>query len=313
LRTAPLNLEKSVKDWVLLNLPYDKSDRALCSYINAFDAHGLLVAFRNWESRLIRPTPRTVHISNALNRSQFRARHQNAFNKIVSDIENGNDLNRYLSERIRTPIQLRQKGNNFGGRKDLDLMLIDWGMHHLHLGSSLRKNGFVSRSSDLLFAIFKKSDAYLIDIKQHNSFTSKCLIKTTKDEFLQTNILHEINGIVGLSEVYSEVEHLQMRNVGINIAHEIDGQFYMTLGGISAASTSVQVTSEVDRLMEAIENFEARWYQHEGDIRAQYQLSGFVLPQTPDFSFGIQNGFGPSIFEATTKCFFPLLTNLKDT
>lgn len=309
MKRAPLSLVQSARDWVLLNLPFDRSDSALCSHINGLDAQGLLVAYRNWESRLIRPVKRKVHISNALNLSQFRARHQNAFDKIVSDIENGNDLNRYLSERIRTPIQLRQKGTNFGGRKDLDLMLIDWGMHHLHLGTKLRKNGFVSRTNDLLFAIFRKTEAYLIDIKQHNSFTSQSLIKTIKDEFPQTNILHEIKGIDDLSPVYSEAEHREMLNVGIKIAHEIDGEFYMTLGGIHTAGTSVEVTSEIDHLMEAIENFEARWYQHEGDVRGQYKLYGFALPQTPDFSFDIQNGLGPGIFEATTKCFFPLLRN----
>lgn len=53
------------------------------------------------------------------------------------------------------------------GREDRDLMVADWGIHHLHLSSEIDSDGFVKRGGDLLFAAFGADDAYLIGIYQH--------------------------------------------------------------------------------------------------------------------------------------------------
>lgn len=63
-----MTLKDSVRKWVLINLPYDRSDSEVVSFLSGLDAHQLLVCYHNWMNRLIKPQSRRVEKSNSFER-----------------------------------------------------------------------------------------------------------------------------------------------------------------------------------------------------------------------------------------------------
>src|SRR2546427_6344314 len=130
-----MDLAESARQWVLRFLPYDRSDASLVAYLNGLDARGLLILYRNWMRRLIKPQPRHVRKSTAFQQNPIAAERSADLPTIVRDIETGNDLRKYLSRDVKIGAQI--PGRRRGRRRDLDLMLNDWGIHHLHVSTQL--------------------------------------------------------------------------------------------------------------------------------------------------------------------------------
>lgn len=58
-----------------------------------------------------------------------------------------------------------------------DDMLSHWGVQHLHLSSEIENDGYVKRTRELLFVLFRDTKAYLIGIFDHNSWCDTDIIK----------------------------------------------------------------------------------------------------------------------------------------
>ncbi|MFT6659564.1 hypothetical protein [Maritalea sp.] len=301
------SLKEKVRQWVLRNLPYDHADAVLDAHLKSLDAHALLVVYHNWSSRLIAPVVRNVHISATLHASLQSSRHRIVVNEIVKGLEAGKNLNSHLSKGISNVASLPRHDKKLNRRRDLDLLLLDWGIHHLHLSTQITSDGFVERTNDLLFLVVKPQNAYLIDIMSHGNWHNERLVEIMFKELGGAETVHEMKGVVGLSPEPSEEERKQLRNVGVNSAMMIDGKAVMTLGGMSAAGTSVHATRDADRLLDAIENFENNWNMDSSTLREVCQNQGVKLPQVPDFDFDIPEGSGPGVFERHTGTFIPLM------
>jgi hypothetical protein len=61
--------------------------------------------------------------------------------QIIDDIEQGRDLTKYLSRRVAIGFDLPSaKGKkNLAKQRHLDLLLNDWGIHHLHVSTTLNQ------------------------------------------------------------------------------------------------------------------------------------------------------------------------------
>ena len=111
--------------------------RPLFAYLAGLDAHGLLVVYHNWISRLVKPQPRAVHKSKAFQRNLLATQRANDLAQIIADIEHGRDLKKYLSRDIdRAPA----KAPGARHRPDLDLMLNNWGVQPLPPEAVLRQS-----------------------------------------------------------------------------------------------------------------------------------------------------------------------------
>ena len=110
------------------------------------------------------PSTRRIHKSN---RFSCPERHLGALAKIEELIVTGGDLTPYLSDDI---MEL----------KNVDAMLNVFGVHHLHLGDSIitkgKKRGFTKRTPPLLYCYFTGTNAYFIDVMDHESFGSQTVI-----------------------------------------------------------------------------------------------------------------------------------------
>jgi hypothetical protein len=162
-------LVHSVATWVLDNLPYDRNDRKVVAALKSKSGAELLVIYMNWRNRLISPEPRAVLKSSAFDANPVVKQRSGEFAEIIDDIEQGRVLTKYLSRSVRVGFALppHPKRKQLSRRKDLDLLLNDWGIHHLHVSRVVEPDGFVKRGGPVIFAIFKPDRAYLIDVMGH--------------------------------------------------------------------------------------------------------------------------------------------------
>ncbi len=183
-----MSLVESTREWVLTNLPYDRGDAALVAYLAGLDAHGLLVVYHTWISRLVKPQPRAVHKSMAFQRNLLATQRASDLAQIIADIEHGRNLKKYLSRDIdRAPA----KAPGPGCRSDLDLLLNNWGVHHLHTSSIVEPDGFVKRDGPLLFVSFTSRAAYVIDIMMHGDWNRVHVLEVLASEWPHEGVIHD--------------------------------------------------------------------------------------------------------------------------
>ena len=94
-------------------------------------------------------------------------------------------------------------------------MLYEWDVHHLHISSTIKSDGFVQRANPLLYAVFKPNDAYLIDILDHQSWTVDDVFEVMIDNWPDNNLVRVVPNSVGLERQVSATERAQLRNAGI--------------------------------------------------------------------------------------------------
>ena len=161
-----MNLKENARQWVLNYLTYDRADADLAAHLSALNARDLLIVYYNWMSRQVKPQPRHVRKSKTFEQNPLVTARASDLAQIIGEIERGNDLKRYLSRGVDIAACVPGKK-----RRDLDLMLNDWGVHHLHISTQLDPDGYVKRDGPLLFAIFRPLAAYLIDLMSHKDWT----------------------------------------------------------------------------------------------------------------------------------------------
>jgi hypothetical protein len=295
-------LVESVRTWIFQNLPHDQSDASLTSYLNGLDAHELLIRYHNWGSRFIRPQPRTVLRSAEFSRNPIALQRTHDLALLVDDIERGRDLQKYLSKNVVRNV-VRAPG---GRRPDLDLMLNDWRVHHLHISSQLDPDGFVKRDGPLLFCVFHPDTAYLIDIMGHGDWTREHVLQVIAREWPAAGIIRQIQvAIAGASPALTDDERAALRAKHMNATFEHDGKVYMPGGALMAAGTSFAATLDTDRIMRAIKDFAETVERDPGRLQEAFSRSGLTYPEDPKFEFAIQDD-GPGIIETGSTAWINL-------
>ncbi|MCF6344745.1 MAG: hypothetical protein L3J15_08780 [Devosiaceae bacterium] len=289
------------------NLPYDQSNNELDAHLRSLDVHDLFIKYHNWTSRFIAPRVRQVHISATLKARLSSIEHKTALKQIIEDIEAGLDLNCYLSKGIQHAADVSGSGKKLNRRRDLDLLLTSWGLHHLHLSTRTMPDGFVERTGDLLFVVFKHDNAYLVDVMPHGSWSKEHLVRVMFKELEGAEIVHEAKRAKNLSWIPNEEERKQLRNNAINSPMEIDGTMVTISGGMTTAGTSIDATMDTNSLLKAITFFEGAWENRNKCLREAFSKDGVELPEVPEFEFNILGDHGPVIFDKKSKLLLKLL------
>jgi hypothetical protein len=162
-----------------------------------------------------------------------------------------------------------------------DSMLNDWDVHHLHLGTALEADGFVSRTAPLLFARFDDENAYLIDIRPHGSWTDFDLLQAVHANWPQTLERFRIRGVhelasVPLNGVAANDQARHLRKGGLNAIMELGpGAFYAAIGGGYATDgTSTIVMRRCLELMRLLQDLEEQTVPLEIDLRENARRNG---------------------------------------
>jgi hypothetical protein len=277
-------LERVAKRHVLKSVPTEG-----LAHLRGLTLADLLIEYRVLRGRFVAPMPRKVHVSRELRSSPEANLHRPVLDELIRKIEHGIDMTPHLSRRIVHPYRTI-KPTKPSRRSDRDLLLSDWGIHHLHLSLNLQPDGMTERSRDVLFAVFDGDNAYLIGIFAHPNeanWATEDIFAVMVRNWPNAGLVHQAHGVIGLSQHYSDEDRLKLRNAGISNLMEIDGKVFMPGRlGQTAAGTPMQATREVNALMWQIsvwrENTQARLDRTEGIPPGAYwsaaihkALSGF--------------------------------------
>lgn len=236
-------LERKMRRRMLSDLP---EDDALAS----MEFSDLLHTYGNWRARQISVRPRTVHQSAEFAKSPASEEHAEALEMICAKIEAGRDLAPHLSKSSRIvihPGELDDVAHHL--RRDRDLLLAGWGVHHLHLGLENESEGsFVERTDDLLFVIFRPDDAYLLNIYPHQSWGRQDMVRIAIRNWPEADLFLKLESAIGLSQQFNEDERLRLRNGGVSGPLEIDGAVYMASLGQTIDGTPITVSRQTMNL-----------------------------------------------------------------
>ncbi len=284
-----MSLVESTREWVLTNLPYDRGDAALVAYLAGLDAHGLLVVYHNWISRLVKPQPRAVHKSMAFQRNLLATQRASDLAQIIADIEHGRNLKKYLSRDIdRAPA----KAPGPGCRSDLDLLLNNWGVHHLHTSSIVEPDGFVKRDGPLLFVSFTSRAAYVIDIMMHGDWNRVHVLEVLASEWPHEGVIHEINGAPSASQI-TEVQRANLRKNGYNAAFTFGDKVFTPASIMMSGGTTMRAWAWARHVLGKIAELEQALATNPRCLAQDFQRHGLAFPDTPEFEFAItEDGAG---------------------
>lgn len=245
-----------------------------------YDAHGvsgdaeLLRAYFGVCRRLVIPQPRQILKSKSFSCSP---KYHDALAQIEQIVSEGGDLTPYLSKKIR----------------DLeynDGMLNDWGVHHLHLGRSMEKDGFVNRTGPLLHCRFEDDIAYFIDVLPHGSWTLQRLVTIMHENWPESLSQFRIHGVAGDRLTDEQIKTLRAKRLNYFL-NMIDGTVYGVMGGgYSTAGTNVMDLARADYMLTWAEDRQREIIDNIEEIAADARTQGVELPFSPRFRMQVIEG-----------------------
>lgn len=232
------DFEKDVLKWgenTLNRLGYmskNKTDDAISILAQVFGA------VRN----LIPPVPRRVEVAEGFSCPQ---KHLKGYNQVISEIRQGKDL---------SPRGSRLQRNS---SPHVDGMLVDWGIHHLHLGTKFikrgRSKGLIEGGKEVVFVFFNHDCAYVIGIFDHQSWTKEWVVERIEKNWPDLLEPFRINRTVDLSKDVSDIDRVLLRKHHINTPVKIGASiFFGPGGGFVAAGLGVNEVEKAAIVLRAV-------------------------------------------------------------
>lgn len=133
----------------------------------------------------------------------------------------------------------RQQVNKSGY---IDLMLLDWGIHHLHLGTEKiikgKNKGLIQGLQQILFVFITDDKAYIIGIFDHSSWTKKAVLHIIHDNWPHLLEPWKLNRAFDLVVESTDADRKSLRDAYVNSPFEIGNNVYFGAGGgITLAGT----------------------------------------------------------------------------
>jgi hypothetical protein len=285
--------EEDIRRHVVADLPHDP---AHTGELQAMPMRELLDIYVNWSHRFVPPRPRCIHQSKALQQNPIATdpAHRHALDALIEKIRVGDVLTPHLSDRVLRGCEPAHpaKPKALSKRKDLDLLLNDWLIHHLHIGPTLKSNGFLD-GDVLLFAVFKGDDAYLIDLMGHRNWEHEHLIEVIVREWPGRGLAMELNGIFP-GQSFSREDRKRLRNVGMPTKLNIDGKVVAGAGCLTTAGTSGYAQQAVLQLRRCLSDFVYRIADNPNYVADILRERGRPVPDRFDlhFEFFRTGGYG---------------------
>ncbi|WP_141659651.1 MULTISPECIES: hypothetical protein [Chelatococcus] len=298
-------ITESARAFLLHALPYDRADNSIVCYLHGLDATELLIRWFNWSWRTISARPRDVYLSGEFIGNSLRERYKQPLEYLLSAIKSGADLRKYQSRRIDQAVVV-PGSVPLKRRQDIDLMLNFFGIYHLHMSDQVEDDGFVVRSDDVLFVLFKRDHAFVIDIMPHRgSWASAHSIKVIVNNWPMANLVYKVEGAVGLSRTLNDSDRLRLLQMGANFMVELDGSCYFPGPGISASGVSIDAVRSADHVMMELERFALAAQSDSNFVSSIFVDNNIPIPINLTFKFYIDaSGFG--LIEPNSQTFFRL-------
>lgn len=136
-----------------------------------------------------------------------------------------------------------------------DCLLYSWSIHHFHLGETIESSGFIKRTGPVLFAYVTDDSFYMIDIKQHGTWSDKGLLQALYDNWPSLLQSWKVDGKPVVNFNSSEIG--QLRKAHVNTIVELhDGSSFIGPGyGMTTAGTPAEATLKYSDIMRHIDCF----------------------------------------------------------
>jgi len=171
--------------------------------------------------RVISPKPRNIHFA-----SKFECpdNYKRGLNILIHKIIHGGDLFPHMSRNI---INAKKK----------DGMLIDWGIHHLHMGESVdpEKPYLIEGKNLVLYCFVDELNVYALIIDRHGLWTQDHIFEILASEFPEAIEKFKMIGVMA-GNTYSSKERAKLRKVGLTTFSTFKDNVYMPLGGGAVCS-----------------------------------------------------------------------------
>ncbi|TGK18855.1 hypothetical protein [Leptospira stimsonii] len=203
-------IENLIIDW-LKN--YFRDSKVQDSFENLF------LSYLNLKKKQVIPTKRKVFISKELKEKSIPMPEEDYLSLLKSKIEIGEDISYALSNDANRPHKK-------------DGLLIDWGIHHLHL---IDPKFPKSRGDYLLFVIFPPDEAGFLDIRRHDE--KRLFEKKDYIQIIYNNWPKALDPFIlkGFNQTYTEEalekSRRKFRKIGANLMVEINGKLFAPPGG----------------------------------------------------------------------------------
>lgn len=272
-------LHDLVRQAILAGLPHETAGEPVLAALGVQD---LLIAYYTWSSRQISARARTVHLSSQLHarREALTVDAQVGLAAVLDLAHRGVDLGPYLSVGSACGFDATARARPGRRRADLDLLLGSWGLHHLHLSTQLRPNGWAKRTKEVLIAAVRRDHFFALDVVPHGARNDRWW--TVRPDLLsimasnwpeQEFLLRPTRSNLTLAQTFTLEEQLQLRQAGVTVLAQVGGAVCLPGGiaidGIPIAST--QRSRETTRLLQECEQ-----RRTELETRARTQAPGLA-------------------------------------
>lgn len=243
-----------------------------------------VLAYQRLAHRRLAAIPRKVgHSPELLANCQY-LRFLDPLDELRAEFERGDDLTQRLTRHF-----FRSGFNDF--------LFNNFGIHHLHLGarnSSLDKTGKHSMAAggrELLFAWVTPSEAYFLDVLDHDVFDdaemTKRLVQIAlrdRPEFVQK---HVVPGVVDADQSFEEA--FEIAKLGFTTLYELDGYFFLTgntvmdgvvTNGRRGTCTSTEVVAATNRVLNQIVSLVDYLRSNAGAVATALESSSGRRPST---------------------------------
>jgi hypothetical protein len=246
------NLESAIRAEIIARIPKNQLSQKVLGHLSSIPLRELFSVYYNWRNRFVSARPRTVYRSN-----EIATKNLPEVDKLAQKVEAGGDLSPHLSTGIQEIIDLRPaKPGKLGSRRDLDLLLNDWGIHHLHLSEVDRGDGYVIRTGALLFVAFRRNDAYLLDVLAHGAWNDERLVEIGTSNWPKAGLFAQFARLTTEFPV-SEHERKKLRGSGIYAPIQLPtGSAFGP--GLTSAGTSAMIELKINKLWNSIALDEGR-------------------------------------------------------
>jgi hypothetical protein len=143
---------------------------------------------------------------------------------------------------------------------EIDDLLYDWGIFHMHLGTTFESDGYIKRTGPLLFGFYDDENFYFLNVMPHGSWTRQEMLRTIHRNWPHTIDDYRIKNkdVVGLEHNVTDDEIKQLRKANINVLIEVEPTvIYVTPGGgFVASGHSIEVMQRHMDNKERLDDFE---------------------------------------------------------
>lgn len=225
------------------------------------------IVFFRLVRRLIEPRPRNVLVSSQL---VVPAQHQTGFDLLRRKIERGDDLRAHQSRSVLNP-------------NSNDMMLNDWGVQHLHLGTTLDSKGMIKGTKEVLYAWFERDTAYLITIRPHGRghghvWAERNILEVVRKEW--PSLLRPVEHLTPGPLDTSRRRMTLRRKGGMSPTTLSDGRAYLAGAGYMVDGGNALAVRDADLWRACIRGLERHVTENFESLCRQTVEAGLTLPDS---------------------------------